>query len=184
MSLETRQLFESSSTPTPTRVGDFWINDTGAQVRVYICTALAPGGTGTWTPLSQVAPYIGVLGPQTILKSAFTDGGSTAGTYVMTGALPLGAMPLYTKVLVNTGFSGDTSAALIIGDGSDTDRYNTSTIDVFTTAATGVQAGIVSGFKLLTAANSPTLTVTSGADFTNVASAGSITVSVFYLATV
>jgi hypothetical protein len=120
---------------------------------------------------------------ETVLKSAFTDGGSTAGTYAMTGSIPVGAVLLGSKVVVNTGFSGDTSAALIIGDGSDTDRYNTSTINIFTTAANGVESGAPSGNKLMTAANSPTLTVTSTADFTNVAAAGSITVSIFYLET-
>lgn len=120
---------------------------------------------------------------ETVLKSAFTDGGSTSGTYAMTGTIPVGAILLGTKVLVNTGFSGDTSAVLIIGDGTDTDRYNTSTIDIFTTAAAGVQSGVPSGNKLITTANSPTLTVTSAADFTNVSAAGSITVSIYYIET-
>jgi hypothetical protein len=120
---------------------------------------------------------------ETVLKSAFTDGGSTSGTYSMTGTIPVGAVLLGSKVLVNVGFSGDTSAALIIGDGSDTDRYNTSTINIFTTAANGVESGVPSGSKLITTANSPTLTVTSTADFTNVAGTGSITVSIFYLET-
>lgn len=120
---------------------------------------------------------------ETILKSAFTDGGGTSGTYQMTGTIPVGAVLLGSKVIVNTGFSGDTTAALIIGDGSDTDRYNTSTINIFTTAANGVESGVPSGNKLITTANQPTLTVTSSADFTNVASAGSITVSIFYLET-
>jgi hypothetical protein len=120
---------------------------------------------------------------ETILKSAFTDGGGTSGTYAMTGSIPVGAVLLGSKVIVNVGFSGDTSAALIIGDGSDTDRYNTSTINIFATAANGVESGVPSGSKLITTANSPTLTVTSTADFTNVAAAGSITVSIFYLET-
>lgn len=120
---------------------------------------------------------------ETVLKSAFTDGGSTSGTYAMAGSIPVGAILLGSKVVVNVGFSGDTSAALIIGDGSDTDRYNTSTINIFTTAANGVESGVPSGSKLITTANSPTLTVTSATDFTNVAAAGSITVSIYYLET-
>ncbi len=120
---------------------------------------------------------------ETVLKSAFTDGGSTSGTYAMTGTIPVGAVLLGSKVIVNVGFSGDTTAVMIIGDGSDTDRYNTSTINIFTTAAAGVESGAPSGSKLITTANSPTLTVTSTADFTNVSAAGSITVSIFYLET-
>jgi hypothetical protein len=121
---------------------------------------------------------------ETHLASSFTDGGSTSGTKQFTAAVPLGAILLGSKTLVNAGFAGDVSAALIIGDGSDTDRYNTSTINVFTTAAAGVESGVPSGNKLLTAANKPTLTVTSSTDFTLVLTGGgSITVSLFYIRT-
>lgn len=120
---------------------------------------------------------------ETVLFSQFTDGGSTTGTYQMAGTVPAGAILLGSKVLVNAGFAGDTSAALTIGDGSDVDRYNTGTPSVFATAATGIETGVPSGSKLVTTANRPTLTVTSGADFTSV-SAGSLTVTIYYLATV
>lgn len=120
---------------------------------------------------------------ETVLKSAFTDGGSTSGTYQMTGTIPVGAVLLGSKVTVNVAFNGDTSAVLTIGDGSDVDRYNTGTPSIFTVAADGIETGVPSGNKLITTANRPTLTVTSAADFTNVASAGSITVSIFYLET-
>jgi hypothetical protein len=121
---------------------------------------------------------------ETFLASAFTDGGSTAGTKQFSTAVPVGAILLGSKVIVNAGFAGDVSAALTIGDGSDVDRYNTSTIDVFTTAATGVQSGVPSGNKLITTANKPTLTVTSATDFTLVlAGGGSITVSIYYIRT-
>jgi hypothetical protein len=120
---------------------------------------------------------------ETVLFSQFTDGGSTAGTYQMAGTVPAGAILLGSKALVNAGFAGDTSATLTIGDGSDVDRYNTGTPSVFATAATGVETGIPSGSKLVTTANRPTLTVTSGADFTSV-NAGSLTLTIYYLATV
>lgn len=119
---------------------------------------------------------------ETVLRAAFTDGGSTVGTFQLLGTIPVGAVLLGSKVVVGSGFIGDTSAAMTIGDGSDVDRYNTSTINIFVTAADGVQSGAPSGDKLITTANRPTLTVTSAADFTNV-SAGSITVSIFYLET-
>jgi hypothetical protein len=121
---------------------------------------------------------------ETFLASAFTDGGSTAGTKVFANAVPAGSILLGSKVVPNAGFAGDVSAALIIGDGSDTDRYNTSTVDIFTTAAAGVQSGVPSGNKLVTAANKPTLTVTSATDFTLVlAGGGSVTVSIYYIRT-
>jgi hypothetical protein len=103
---------------------------------------------------------------------------------VFSGSVPRGAILLGSKLVVNAGFLGDVSAALIIGDGSDTDRYNTGTPSVFATAANGVETGVPSGTKLLTAANKPTLTVTSNADFTPVlAGGGSITVSLYYIRT-
>lgn len=118
---------------------------------------------------------------ETVSYDDFTDGGSTSGTYDITvGTIPAGATFLYAAVTAVTGFAGDTSAVLTIGDGTDVDRYNTSTINVFATAANGVSAGDPSGTRYHTAAATVTLTVTSGADFTSV-SAGSLTVELFYL---
>lgn len=132
----------------------------------------------------NAVPRVEVL-EETHLASSFTDGGSTVGTKTMTGWLPAGAVILGTKVRVPAGFAGDTSAALTIGDGSDVDRYNTSTVDIFTTAAGGVQSGIPSGDKLQATAVRPVLTVTSAVDITSViAGAGSVTVAIFYIRTV
>ena len=129
-------------------------------------------------------PRVEVLS-ETHTADSFTDGGSTVGTKTMTGRIPAGAVILGTKVLVPAGFAGDTSAALTIGDGSDVDRYNTSTVDIFTTAAAGVQSGVPSGNKLQTTAVQPVLTVTSAADFTAVVSGGgSVTVEIYYIRTI
>lgn len=124
---------------------------------------------------------IGVIS-QAVTYSQFTDGGSTIGTLTMTDYVPAGAILLGSKVLVTAGFTGDTSAALTISDGSDVDRFNTGTPSVFTAAATGIETGVPSGNKLITTAVQPILRVTSGADFTNV-SAGSMTVHIYYLRT-
>lgn len=134
-----------------------------------------PEGTGE----TQMGHVVRIQ--QTVARSAFTDGGSTSGTYTLTaGTIPVGATVLGSAVTAITGFTGDTSAVLIIGDGTDTDRYNTGTINVFTTAAGGIDAGLPSGLRYHPAAKSIVLTVTSAADFTNV-SAGSVTVEVYYL---
>lgn len=115
-----------------------------------------------------------------VLYSQFTDGGSTSGTYTMAGTIPAGAYVLRTLITDVTGFTGDTSAVLIVGDGSDADRYVTaSTVDVFTTVA-ALDGGAPSGTNIHTTAKTPVLTVTSGADFTSVA-AGAMTVKIFYL---
>lgn len=120
---------------------------------------------------------------QTVDFDDFTDGGGAAGTLQMDDSIPAGAIFLYSKVLVPAGFAGDTSAVLVIGDGSDVDRYNTGTPSVFATAATGVEMGDPSGGQFHTAAVQPTLTVTSGSDFGSV-SAGQLVVTLFYLPTV
>jgi hypothetical protein len=118
---------------------------------------------------------------ETVAFGAFTDGGSTSGTYDITaGTLPVGSVFLKSAVTAVTGFAGDTSAVLTIGDGTDADRYNTGTPDVFSTIAAGIDVGAPSGLALAVVADTITLTVTSATDFTSV-SAGSLTVEFYYL---
>lgn len=117
---------------------------------------------------------------ETVLFSQFTDGGAAVGTFATSMSIPVGAVYLATAVTAVTGFAGDVSAAMTIGDGTDTDRYNTSTIDVFSTAAAGVAAGSPSGVLYHSTAKTVTLTITTNADFTSV-SAGSVTVECYYL---
>lgn len=132
--------------------------------------------------IGHTQAMVGVLS-ETVAVSQFTDGGATVGTYQMQGVLPAGSIVLYSKIGPVTGFAGDTSAALTIGDGSDVDRYMTGTPSVFTTAAVGVECGVPSGTKLLTADNRPTLTITSSADFTAVVTDGHgvVTVAIHYI---
>jgi hypothetical protein len=118
---------------------------------------------------------------QRLLRAGFTDGGSTSGTHDLNGTIPAGAVVQKTIVTNITGFTGDTSATIIVGvTGGDTDRYMTGTPSVFTTAAAGVDVGVPSGTAWLTAAAEPTALITSAADFTNVA-AGAVTVAIFYI---
>ena len=117
---------------------------------------------------------------ETIAVASFTDGGAAVGTKALATQIPVGARVLGCHITALTGFTGDTSAVVIIGDGSDTDRYMTGTPSVFTTAANGISLGIPSGIAYHDAAKTVTVTVTSAADFTNV-SAGSMTVEYFYV---
>ena len=118
---------------------------------------------------------------QTVAYNEFTDGLGTSGTFVITsGTIPAGATFLFAALTAVTGFAGDTSALLTVGDGTDVDRYNTGTIDVFSTVATGVALGAPSGVQYHAAEKSITLTVTAATDFTAV-SAGSLTLSFYYL---
>lgn len=139
------------------------------------------GAAGAVGNTDLAAPKIGKIS-QTILKSAFTDGGGASGTKTMTTQIPAGALFLYSRVLVNVAMSGDTSAVITIGDGSDVDRYNTGTPSVFTTGRKDM--GIASGLKDHAAAQTVTITITSATDFTNVNVLGSITVELYYIATV
>lgn len=127
------------------------------------------------------APNIAKIS-QTVLASAFTDGGGASGTKTMTTQIPAGAIFQYARALVNVAFSGDTSAVLTIGDGSDVDRYNTDTPSVFTTGQKDV--GAPSGARDHVSAATVTLTVTGGSDFGAVNPAGSLTVDLYYLATI
>lgn len=137
-------------------------------------------GTGTWAQTSCTGVPVEVL-EETVLYSAFTDNhpGAT-GSYTMAGYLPKGAVVLGSKWLVNTGFTGDTTATMTVGDGSTADRYNTGTPSVYTAGL--VAPGVPSGTKLVTTPNRPVLTVTGAADFTSI-TAGSVTVSIYYIRT-
>ena len=114
----------------------------------------------------------------TVKFSQFTDGGAAAGTYTLAAQLPVGAV-VERAVLVNvTGFAGNTSAVITVGDGTDVDRYNTGTPSVFASAA-AVDLGAPSGAVLHTAAVAPVITITSASDFTAV-NAGQLTLRIYY----
>jgi hypothetical protein len=105
---------------------------------------------------------------QTVAVAQFTDGGSTSGTLALDTVIPAGAVFVQSMIKNVVGFAGDTTATIIIGDGSDTDRYNTGTPTVFATAVDGVDLGVPSGTKFHSGAKTPTVTITSTADFTTV----------------
>ena len=152
-------------------------------------------GVGTPASYTQVinssgnitGDVTGTLNGASIVKVAetaafgdFTNGGAAVGTFEFSTDIPIGATFLYAAVTAVTGFAGDVSAVLTIGDGSDVDRYNTGTLNVFATAANGVAAGDPSGTRYHTAAKTRTLTITVDADWDSV-TAGSVTVELFYL---
>jgi hypothetical protein len=137
------------------------------------------------TRLTQTSTKGGRL-PDGFLRSAretfeladFTDGGSTTGTVDFADTIPLGAVVLRTLISNVTGFIGDTSATIQVGDGTDVDRYTTGTPSVFTTIA-HLDAGAVSGTAYHAAEKTPKITVTSGSDFSAV-TAGELTVEILY----
>lgn len=108
-----------------------------------------------------------------------TDGGSTTGTYaVPTQTIPQGAFVVRSVLENVTGFTGNVSATIQVGDGTDVDRYSTGTPSVFTTA-NAIDLGAVSGTAIHTAAASVTVTITASTDFTSV-TAGAATLRIYY----
>lgn len=146
---------------------------TGSQARYFVKNENA-GHDSDWCALGGIHTIV-----QRVLYSQFTDGGAAVGTLTLDGTIPIGAIVLKTAIVNVTGFTGDTSAALTVGDGTTVDRYNTSTIDVFTTVA-ALDGGAISGTAIHTAAKTPVLTITSASDWGAVV-AGALTVKIFYL---
>lgn len=116
---------------------------------------------------------------QTVALADFTDGGAAVGTLVLNGSIPKGAFVERVTLVNVTGFAGDTSAALQVGDGSDANRYNATTIDVFTTVG-ALDGGAPSGTQIHAAAvTTITLTITTAADWGSV-TAGGFTIRILY----
>jgi hypothetical protein len=114
---------------------------------------------------------------ETVTLAQFTDGGAAIGTYVCTFDLPAGFW-LDRAILTDViGFSGDTSATIQVGDGTDVDRLNTGTPSVFANA-TIIDLGAPSGVLPVTTAYKPKLTVTAATDWGAVA-AGKLTLQVW-----
>jgi hypothetical protein len=116
---------------------------------------------------------------QTIAYDDFVDGGGASGTLVLDEGIPDGAVVQRAILHSLTGFTGDTSAFVQIGDGTDVDRYSTGTPSVFTTNPSGCELREPSGTAWHDDAKSVTVTITSNADFTSV-SAGAATVAICY----
>lgn len=118
----------------------------------------------------------------TVGYSQFTNGTTTA-TYALPGTIPAGAVFYWSAITsVGQGFSGtpNATATMVIGDGSDADRYSgTAGSNVFTTAAGGVDAGTPSGVRYHAAAKQPVLTITPGSVWGSV-TAGTVAVRLYY----
>ena len=134
----------------------------------------------TITNAKFAAPKIGVV-QETVLATALVDGTGATGTHVFTAKIPAGSIVTQSTISALVGFAGDTSATITIGDGSTANRYNTSTPNVFATAAF-ISAGAVSGTGYNLTEITVTVTVTSNSDITSVISDGngSMVVTLFY----
>jgi hypothetical protein len=116
---------------------------------------------------------------QTFAYDDLVDGGGASGTIDLEEGIPDGAVVQQTVLHSLTGFTGDTSAVITVGDGTDVDRYNTGTPSVFTTNVSGIAMGAPSGTVWHDDAATVTVTVTSNGDYTSV-SAGQATILICY----
>lgn len=140
---------------------------------------------GTYTKLKEDSldndwsEMIGCIS-ETVAYTDFVDGGGAVGTYTMKRTIPIGAWVVRVILLDVTGFAGDTSAALSVGDGTDVDRYNTSTKNVFDDVDAS-DGGVVSGAQIATIVDTPVITITTASDWGAV-TAGSLTIRIYYYA--
>jgi hypothetical protein len=109
---------------------------------------------------------------ETFSVADMTDNTDDTGEIELNVSIPVGSVFVRSFITGVTGFAGDTSAVVTIGDGTDVDRYNTGTPNVFATA-TSIDAGVPSGTVYHATAIAPVVTITSATDFTDVVTDGS-----------
>ena len=125
-----------------------------------------------------------VVYQESVSAGSLTDGGGATGTFVLGLTIPAGSVFTVAAIASSTGFAGDTTATVQIGDGTDADRYMTGTPDVFPSALEGVALGQPSGTAWHDADMSTvTVTITSATDIGLVIADGSgiLNVTLAYL---
>ena len=147
-----------------------------ATINVLIGPAV---GTGLG---DQSVPRVNVVS-QSVAFGDFTDNADATGYVDLTDTLPAGAIPLGTKFVVSTGFTGDTTAVVQAGIAGTLDMFTENVDQSVLAAATVGSTPTPDAADGMDAAKTIRVTVTGGADFTSI-SAGVMVVYVYYLATV
>jgi hypothetical protein len=110
----------------------------------------------------------------------FTDGGGATGTLILNATIPAGAVFVRYTLTNLTDFVGSSTVEFDLGDGSDADRYNSTTAPSLATTAVQLDPGAASGTAIhATAVTALTATITDDSDFGDLSS-GSVTVTFFY----
>lgn len=109
----------------------------------------------------------------------FTDNGDATGYIdLASGTIPAGSVVVGWKAVVATGFTGDTTAVIEVGDSIDPDAYSADlTQSVIAAATVGSAAKESSAF--VAAESTPRVTVTGASDFGSI-STGQVTVTLYY----
>ncbi|QDU03136.1 hypothetical protein V6x_28480 [Gimesia chilikensis] len=132
--------------------------------------------------LVDTDPQFNVLA-ETVVLADFTDV-DTTGYADLSTPLPEGSLVLGWQADVKSGFTGDSSATVQVGEAGNVDRFSAKTdnscftADVVGTAAPAVAAN--QGY--LAGAVTPRVTVTGGSDFGSV-SAGEMDIKIIYAPT-
>lgn len=107
---------------------------------------------------------------EVVKLSDFVDGGGLTGEYELRNSdgsaltLPIGSRIEQALLDDVTGFAGDTSSVVAVGDGTDVDRYTTGTPDIFSDIE-AVDMGVPSGTQFHASEKNVVVTVTSATDF-------------------
>lgn len=151
---------------------------TGTTVKINVLNGVAVGvGLG-----DQTLPRVNVIS-ESMAFGDFTDNTNATGYYDFASSdLPAGAIPLGIKAIVSTGFANDTTAVIQVGISGDIDRFSLNTDQSVFAAGTVGSLPATDAADGLTAAQTPRVTVTGGADFTSI-NAGEMVVYIYYLAT-
>jgi hypothetical protein len=126
---------------------------------------------------------------QVVRYGDFTDDGAAVATLELNKQIPAGSFVIGSKVTVETGFTGDTSCVLDIGNESDSDAYSYTDHNIFASANNLVEGADSTsdgttgeGLKAVAADTTVKLTATSDSDWGDV-TAGKMLVEIFYLST-
>ncbi len=135
-------------------------------------------GSGMWS--TSIRPTVQVLTSQTLNFGDFDDNLDATGGILFDSFLPAGALVLGWKAVVSTGFQGNTTAVIKVGETGNDNRYSADeTQSVFAAATVG--SGALQAEAFVGAATStPLVTVTEDSDWGDI-SQGSMVVSVFYV---
>jgi hypothetical protein len=119
---------------------------------------------------------------QNLVFSAFTDGAGASGYIDITHKMPGNALMLGWKATTTIGFTGDTTATIMVGVPTDTDRFtadvNKSCFDAGTVASAPIAADVLDGYG--TTEHTIRVTVTGASDF-GLITAGNMTVEFSFL---
>jgi len=121
---------------------------------------------------------------ETVAIGDFTDGTDATGYIDLSTALPEGSLVLGWQADVKTGFTGDTSAAVQVGESGNVDRFSAVTANSCLTADVvgSPAAAVAANHGYLAAAVTPRVTITGASDFGNFA-AGEMDIKLIYVPT-